>query len=250
MKFSNPNNFSMSAAPNKSGTAPATRGHTHAFTLVEVLVVISIVAVLAALAMAAFGSAMTRAQESESHSNLRQLGAAFHAFTAENNGSLPLGALQLKGSPTANSWDGLLSDYTDINSALYTSLHDTSSYDAERIGLPRSYSMVRTSNGGIKGVAIAGFNVSVPPPGMRLARVERPGETLLLAEWFIPWNAAGGYAFSVIDRPAQQLQSSPDRTKFNYLFLDGHIESLSPEETIGGGTLDRPEGYWTVSSED
>lgn len=216
-----------------------------AFTLVEVLVVVSILAILVALALSALGSAKERAQESESHSNLRQLGIAFQTYANENNGSLPLGALILEGSSSQSSWDGALSELANINSALYTSLHESTSSSS-----PRSYAMVRANNGGIQGVAVAGYNVPTAPSGMKLARVERPAETLLLAEWFVPGNSAGGYAFSVIDRPTQQTDFSPERTKFNYLFLDGHVESLSPEETIGEGTLARPEGFWTVNPND
>jgi prepilin-type processing-associated H-X9-DG protein/prepilin-type N-terminal cleavage/methylation domain-containing protein len=35
--------------------------------------------------------------------------------------------------------------------------------------------------------------------------------------------------------------------RFNYLFHDGHVETLATNATIGTGTLDAPKGMWTVT---
>jgi prepilin-type processing-associated H-X9-DG protein len=37
---------------------------------------------------------------------------------------------------------------------------------------------------------------------------------------------------------------------FNYVFIDGHVESLKMEDTIGTGTLTVPKGMWTAASGD
>ncbi len=60
-----------------------------AFTLTEVLVVVSVVAVLAALAFPAFSNAMGRSKSSEATSNLRQIGAGILLYVQENNQELP-----------------------------------------------------------------------------------------------------------------------------------------------------------------
>ena len=36
------------------------------------------------------------------------------------------------------------------------------------------------------------------------------------------------------------------KNRFNYLFIDAHVESLKIEQTIGTGTLAAPKGMWTV----
>jgi prepilin-type N-terminal cleavage/methylation domain-containing protein/prepilin-type processing-associated H-X9-DG protein len=36
------------------------------------------------------------------------------------------------------------------------------------------------------------------------------------------------------------------KNRFNYVFHDGHVESLKVEETIGTGTLTAPKGMWSV----
>jgi prepilin-type N-terminal cleavage/methylation domain-containing protein/prepilin-type processing-associated H-X9-DG protein len=35
------------------------------------------------------------------------------------------------------------------------------------------------------------------------------------------------------------------KNRFNYVFCDGHVDSLRAEQTIGSGTLNAPKGMWT-----
>ena len=43
-----------------------------------------------------------------------------------------------------------------------------------------------------------------------------------------------------------KLLYQAEQKRFNYLFCDGHVESLKIEDTVGGGTLSVPKGMWTV----
>ena len=40
------------------------------------------------------------------------------------------------------------------------------------------------------------------------------------------------------------------RNRFNYVFNDGHVDTLRIEQTIGSGTLTVPKGMWTVTPGD
>ena len=59
------------------------------FTLVELLVVIGIIALLAALLLPALGNAREAARRTQCASNLRQLASAFQSYAGDNRGSLP-----------------------------------------------------------------------------------------------------------------------------------------------------------------
>ncbi|MEX1045102.1 MAG: DUF1559 domain-containing protein [Chthoniobacterales bacterium] len=60
-----------------------------AFTLVELLVVLAIVAVLAALATPAIGNAIERGRATKCVNNLRQIGVAFQQYAADNDYRFP-----------------------------------------------------------------------------------------------------------------------------------------------------------------
>ncbi len=68
--------------------APRSRA---AFTLVELLAVISVVAILVALLMPVFGSMLDAGRGTACLSNLRQIGAGIAAYAADNDGKIPYG---------------------------------------------------------------------------------------------------------------------------------------------------------------
>ena len=61
----------------------------HAFTLIELLAVIAIIGVLAAIIVPVIGHTRAAARAAASMSNLRQLAAATHAYIADNRGFFP-----------------------------------------------------------------------------------------------------------------------------------------------------------------
>lgn len=70
-----------------------------AFTLVELLVVLGIVALLVALLFPAFSKARRQAAQVTCLSNLRQLGIALVLYTNENRGRFPAPASALQPQP-------------------------------------------------------------------------------------------------------------------------------------------------------
>jgi prepilin-type N-terminal cleavage/methylation domain-containing protein len=65
------------------------RGRRRAFTLLELLCVIAIIAILASLLLPALTQAKARAKRIGCVSNLRQLGLAFHSFAQDHDGLFP-----------------------------------------------------------------------------------------------------------------------------------------------------------------
>src|SRR6185369_3477129 len=73
-----------------------------AFTLIELLTVISIIVILAALLLPALGWAKERGQRVVCLSNLRQIGIAVHGYASDNDGKIPHGP---KAPPYTNPGD-------------------------------------------------------------------------------------------------------------------------------------------------
>ena len=59
------------------------------FTLVEIMIVVAIIALLAAIAIPSFMNARTRSQSSACQNNLRQLSGAKDQYALDNNNATP-----------------------------------------------------------------------------------------------------------------------------------------------------------------
>ena len=68
----------------------------HAFTLIELLIVVAIIAILAAIAVPNFLEAQTRSKVSRCKSDMRTLALAVHSYVVDNNHAPPSG-LQVPG---------------------------------------------------------------------------------------------------------------------------------------------------------
>src|SRR5262245_61831008 len=84
------------------------RGLPTAFTLIDLLVVIAIIAILAAMLLPALAKAKEKAQRMNCLSNLKQLQLCWVLYCDDNNQRLPLG---LATATSTNAW--ILGNMTD-----------------------------------------------------------------------------------------------------------------------------------------
>ena len=78
-------------------------GIRNSFTLVELLVVVAIIAVLAAMLLPALSSAREKARRASCTTNLRQVGTALEGYLGDYSGYLPSGHAW-NGGPELRSW--------------------------------------------------------------------------------------------------------------------------------------------------
>ena len=222
-------------------------------SLIEVLSVIAVIAVLVSILLSVVGSVRRKSRMISCASNMRQLGVAVQLYASDNQQELPFGYWIEQDSGNFQVWDQMIKPYLaeDMTGVLRCPSDHFSGEDAD---FPRrSYSMVRN---GQSGVAKTGYMTVNSPDVIRSMSIEDPGSTIMFTEFSSAQaagdgsnNVIGKTACSVIDSPSQQLQKGNGQHLhdglLNYLFVDGHVECLAPEETIGDGTMDDPLGMWT-----
>jgi prepilin-type processing-associated H-X9-DG protein/prepilin-type N-terminal cleavage/methylation domain-containing protein len=208
-----------------------------AFTLVELLVVIAVIALLASLLLPALASAKERAKAIQCLNNLKQVGLATQMYAHDFDGLLQLDPL----IPGTNTWATILSTNTDLTT-LNTFLCPT-------------YKPFQWQNW----INVYGIRRDPPTnctsgPGkifFRVACVENPSEYLHLAD--TTSQSQGGYTarqyyFFRVASPLRMIHARHSR-RANGLFLDGHVEACDRPRLEGLGMtaeygVDTAQGYF------
>jgi prepilin-type processing-associated H-X9-DG protein/prepilin-type N-terminal cleavage/methylation domain-containing protein len=249
------------------------RSRSRAFTLIELLTVIAIIGVLAAIIIGSVSKVRDAARRSTCVSNLRQIGAAFPLYAADNKGFYP--APQQTNyttspatgqayptpysatnpppgtNPSTQSWQVEITPYILRTQNYIWNVKDASGQT--NIAHCPSYDLLFNTAASLSSqsnVSTAGYgmNVNMNVGGsnyrtgvwlstslrFKAAALTYPSKTVLVgdsSEYFI--NAGNAWTTDSLHVEGYN-NGAPKRhgSTANYLFADGHVETLSPEAAL------------------
>ncbi len=249
-----------------------------AFSLIELLVTVSIISLLAALLMPAISAVRSSAQAVRCLSNLRQIGLGMGCYAADNRGMVPPPNIPVAWGSGYNEWgwwQGFIAPYLPGKSDRITAMDvfwcpratwKYSQRPTDIRGNATSYGMNQAVNG-VNGIDIHYY---------RLAKLRSTSRTILVSERWAHPNSAPGYGGvsngiidapwfrEVMDRDSGQplarppgfaaatngsFESSPrvsHRGQFNLLAADFSVAASTPWTTCGPAS--NGNGAWNMWS--
>lgn len=243
------------------------------FTLIELLVVIAIIAILAAMLLPALNKSRNTARKINCTSNMKSLGTYAQMYSADFEDYV----LPWYGKPGGNPWSMLIFTLYSRTKNNWDTRGITSSQVFHCPSDPRimtttdgifarsySYNVRENRN------ATTGFLSDYDSTRIyvnKLSRIKGASQIIIIAEHPMQ-PAANAYvdqsSWSSVSGPASQQEALPygslSKTIFspatthdkfwNYLFVDGHVETLKPLNTVGTGNGVTANGLWTINNSD
>lgn len=225
------------------------------FTLVELLIVIAIIAILAAILFPVFNNARKKALQTSCTANLQQLGTAMRMYAQDYDDQFPYA---LYGDPERSAWADVIYQGYVNNDQIYECPANNLRMDRlTGVGLRQSR-FIREYEGyaGIGysyGINAMEPNPSLTPPvtvggpaGKRLGTIEDASSTILLCDagynrynttaYVIYTGTANAGDYRLAEAIFWEIDATPARHGkygfFNAAYCDGHTKFINYERTI------------------
>lgn len=214
------------------------RSDEHAFTLIELLTVIAIIGILAAILIPVVGSVREKAKVSQCAVHLRDVGTAVQLYALDNNDFLPphvlsnelvsewgskvgpsihgvVGLLLApeKGGPTITGWSG---DYLDSPYPLFCPATREELYSEDEYKRPQDIS---ENNGMLRVGYMWIYRAAGNPRENAKTTVDNPNRPYVF-DFPAPGTSSLGKKFTY----------NPHQDRVNVLHVGGHVTSFSTEE--------------------
>ena len=186
------------------------RPQHHAFSLLELLVVVGIILVLASLLMAALAGAKDRAQSTQCLSQLRQLGLAASVYASDNNELLP-------AAHTVVPWDS-------TNPVAWTRALFPKPSPPEFLTCPSySHFYYQSPFSYFMGSRSAFIEAGAQPASLSLHHISLPSQYILSGDCNFPFLAIDADPDNYTADTLFGLVPLGHNHRVNVLFADGHV---------------------------
>lgn len=217
---------------------------TKGISLIEILIAISILAILGTLIAVLINRILIFTQSATCAGNLRQVGAAFLLYAADNGGNLPQRAgTEDNPQGTGIQWPWQIHPYLGIDWAdtyTHTPLYCPTSqhFDPENPGFSRSYRYNRH----ISQARVNAVGEPLPPSAWQaegnLMTIAHPAKLLMLidashaSQQGLSGIREGGRSSGIDLREsnANHIDFIRHGGRANVLFADSHVEGVKPDE--------------------
>lgn len=198
------------------------------FTLVELLVVITILVILAGLAVPGTYRAIEYAHKTRSLSNMRQIGMGIQIYAQDNNNAVPRrgNGNGADGQPNMK-WPAAVAEYLK-DTSVFIDYDDPESLDS-------TPEQLVANNGNKTAYLMNGFNdlgaYNNNDFMLNMARLKNPSETILLGQ---KKATSRQYYMDFVEGPGGNQNDVLNKTAFgkgaNYVFADGSARFLDESE--------------------
>lgn len=213
-----------------------------AFTLVELLVVVSIIGLLAGLAIPSISGGLAKAKQADAVNQLKQLGTLTLAYSTENNGAFPdeggegVQSFSALAQPSnATAWYNVLPPMAGLLSASNYRSNPKGFYDKGSLFFSKGakYPANKTAS------AYFAFGINSQLNGLRLAGLIAPSRTALYGDARLPDErtlppTGGGVKLDSLGQP--KVRDSRFVARYSKAgvvsFCDGHVEMVKAADTF------------------
>jgi prepilin-type N-terminal cleavage/methylation domain-containing protein/prepilin-type processing-associated H-X9-DG protein len=197
--------------------------HRRAFTLIELLTVIAIIGVLAAILIPTIGKVRENARATQCVANLRTWGNATGLYVADANGRLPS---SVYGTTKIDNVEGMATDaYSCLIRYVMPPNHSTQKWGFNSNDMA-AYMCSNLDDAG-NGMKWGTYGFNIYPSQLPMTTISRPSRMVWATELAAGkrWMDFGTLASNLIACPIK-----PHGKNSNVLYLDGHVSTQNVAE--------------------